>query len=122
MRPSKQLSLPPMEVEKVHRSTPNRLREWVGAWRELFRRHAPQKCIAQTLGVSERLLSEQLQYDGEEHAKHLSLWRLHEMPPEFWQDAIGVLMEFYDLAHERRDPNRDALAQAVRDLLKAHGR
>ena len=120
-----QPSDPPLPQEKV-RQDAGSTRVWVDAWRGLFRRWGSQKAAAITLGISEQRLSTQLNYDGDQYREHLSLWKLSQMPPEFWADVIELLIEFYGLgsqwAKRSRDEDAAELARAVRELLKAQGR
>jgi len=112
---------PPALLEKVQP-----VRPFVEAFRGLFRRWGSQKAAAITLGISEQQFSTQLRYDGEQYREHLSLWKLSQMPPEFWADVVELLVEFYGLgsqwAKRSRDDDAAELARAVRDLLKSQGR
>jgi len=126
----KQQPLPPMEVKSLDSGSTVTKRPTLQEWKGMVSRAAArsglsQKAMAVDLGISEAQLSSTFAYEGETGPgqKHLSFWRLRHLPPEFWKELIDLLIAFYDLGTTRkaRDDSAD-LAQAVRELLKVHGR
>lgn len=112
LRSSLQLNLPPAELEKVQKPTEGCLKS-LQTWKDLLiratqRAGLSQKATASALGISEQQYSNQLAYDGDAKRDHLSFWRMHQLPPEFWQELIALLIEYHDLVigqsvEERRD-------------------
>lgn len=92
-----QQTLGPMELQKVGDASPT-VPNSIGDWRSLvgraFGRAAiSQKVAAADLGITESALSKQLT-----GAEHLSFWRMHGLPPEFWQELIPLIVEYHGLS------------------------
>lgn len=100
-RNSMQLNLPPAELEKVQKPTDRCLKS-LQAWKDLFvratqRAGLSQKATASALGISEQQYSNQLAYDGDARRDHISFWRMHKLPPEFWREVIALMCEYHEI-------------------------
>lgn len=124
MKSSLQANLPPMEVRPVDtsvstaRKSLDRFRLLVV--RALGRAGLSQKHAAAEMGLNEAQLSRQLA-----GVENLSLWKLHELPPEFWQELLLMLAEYYEisLGQTPREREDGELGRAFRELaVKAVGR
>lgn len=117
-------ALGPMELDRVGTPTPTAPKS-IGDWRGLVARALgragiSQKAAAVDLGITPQALSKQLA-----GAEHLSLWRMHALPPEFWREVIELMCEYHQIcigqtALERADME---LGRAFRESVsKAVGR
>lgn len=112
-----QRTLGPMELERVGTLTPT-LPNSVGEWRALVARAlgrcgVSQKAAAVDMGITPQALSKQLA-----GAEHLSFWRMHALPPEFWRELVALICEFHDITvgqtvQERTDAEIGRLVREV---------
>lgn len=119
MSRSVQQSLPPMALQKVE-STVSTVLKPIENWRALVPRAFgragwTQKRAALEMGIPEPQLSRQL--GGVEH---LSFWRMHALPREFWYELVILIIDFYELQigvseQDRRDME---LGRTVREALQ----
>lgn len=127
MTASIQQPLPPMEVQRVQdtskpvqessRTVLKSLQEWRGlVLRAMGRCQLSQKQMAAELGVSAALLSGQLA--GRE-GEHLSFWRMHALPPAFWQELIPLIVEYHGLTlgDSPQQRNYAAIGQLVSEAV-----
>jgi hypothetical protein len=93
-----QLNLAPMAVEPLRTAT-HRGAESLRTWREMVRRALGRagisaKVAAGEMGITEQQLSDQL--NGREKY-HLSFWRMHALPPEFWREMVEAICHFHGI-------------------------
>jgi hypothetical protein len=93
-----QQPLPPMELERVHdlvRTVAKSLHDWRALIdRARARCGLSQKAMASEMGVGTAQLSDQLAgRDG----CHLSFWRMHALPPTFWQELLPLIADYHGL-------------------------
>jgi hypothetical protein len=98
MTPIVQRNLPPMAVEPLRTAT-HRGAESLRTWRDMVRRALGKagisaKVAAGEMGITEQQLSDQL--NGREKY-HLSFWRMHGLPREFWIELVDLIIAFHDL-------------------------
>src|SRR5689334_19194494 len=98
MRKSLQLNLPPAPLEDLRTST-QVAADYLRTWRELANRARERagltrKVMASEMGITEQQLSDQL--NGRDNC-HLSFWRMHALPREFWQELVLLIIEFHGL-------------------------
>lgn len=128
MSRSVQRPLPPMELERVQSGSDRPLKS-LQSWKDMVTRALGRaglsgKSTASDLGISESQFSSQLAYDGKDKRDHLSFWRMRDLPPEFWEELLPMIADFYDLTlngspREREDAEigrllREAMARASR--------
>jgi hypothetical protein len=112
-------ALGPMELKPLGSASPtppNSLGDWRAiVSKSLGRAGISQKVAAADLGVTEAALSKQLA-----GAEHLSFWRMHSLPPEFWHELVLLIVEFHGLtigAASQRDLEDAAIGRCVRDAV-----
>lgn len=98
MTPSVQLNMPPMSVEPL-RTTTHQPAKCLRTWREMVRKAFGKsglsaKTAASDMGITEQQLSDQL--NGREKY-HLSFWRMHGLPKEFWAEMVELILEFHGI-------------------------
>lgn len=118
-KPSKQLLLGPMPLERVQADArmPS-VRAWVELVPTAMRRAGLSRKHASILSdISQQQLSYQLSYDGTDRREHLSLWRMRRWTPEFWSEFFELAAAYHGIVRERVPMlTQDELA-AVRQLL-----
>lgn len=113
------LGLPTTEQQPLGETTPTvpkSLGEWRGLVGRAFGRSGlTQKVAASELGITESALSKQLA-----GAEHLSFWRMHSLPVEFWRELIVQIAEFHaiTLSGTQQDAEDAAIGRLVRDAVK----
>jgi hypothetical protein len=113
-----QRALGPMELQKVEAPVSTALKS-IESWRGLVGRALgrvgwSQKRAAIEMGIPEAQLSRQLR-----GAEHLSFWRLHALPPEFWRELILLIVEFHDLTigATEQDQTDQQIGRLVREAV-----
>jgi hypothetical protein len=112
-------ALGPMELKPLGSASPtppNCLGDWRAiVSKSLGRAGISQKVAAADLGVTEAALSKQLA-----GVEHLSFWRMHSLPPEFWHELVLLIIDFHGLtigAASQRDIEDAAIGRCVRDAV-----
>lgn len=118
MSPTVQRNLPPMEVTTLE-SRPSTALNSIEGWRALVgralgRAGLSQKHAAADIGLNEAQFSRQLA-----GIENLSFWKMHALPPEFWQELVLLIVDFHGLAlggteQDRRDVE---LGRTIRDAI-----
>lgn len=118
MASMKPQALVAMELNTVATPAPTP-RKSLGDWRaivgkSLGRAGLSQKQAASDLGITESALSKQLA-----GTEHLSFWRMHALPPEFWRELILLILEFHELTigSTQRDQDDAAIGRLVREAV-----
>lgn len=91
-----QLSLPPVELNRVGTASPTPPKS-VGDWRSVVARAIGRaglshKEAAGHLDITQSALSKQLS-----GLEHLSFWRMVSLPRAFWSELIPLIREFHGL-------------------------
>jgi len=97
--PHSQLNLPPSPLETLRSGSQPAVKS-LRTWQENVRRAMGRaglsaKAMAAEMGTSESQLSDQLH--GRPNC-HLSLWRMFNLPPEFWQEMVILILDFHGLS------------------------
>jgi hypothetical protein len=111
-------TLGPMELDRVGMTAPTHPKS-IGEWRGLVARALgragiSQKAAAVDLEITPQALSKQLA-----GAEHLSFWRMHRLPPEFWREVLALICEYHDITvgHSHQERADVEIGKLVREVV-----